>query len=512
LANTVLIIEDNLPNMMMAQELLEIAGYQTLQAEDADKGIALARQHRPDLILMDMHLPIRNGYEASRILKSDPQTQDITIVAFTAMAMDDEKEKAINHGCSGVISKPIDVDHFAETISGFIQQKANLKAERQSTMPGLPVVPELSLHSKRQALKILSAMSQPDTQLVIEAFANMTQDVEIMSVEDRQTVMQRISAGKPDLLLLDMTIPNLDGHALLEELKADPSIASLPILLMVETTPGMEWISLLKQGNIDYVAKPFCREEIQIKVQNVLRTKLLEERLRQDRENLEQFLSLASHDLQAPLRKISQFTEMLQSSASNELSPSNVEILSVIHRSTQQMQEVLSDLLTFSRLHQRQDAFEAVSLADIVSEVLLENRDRIEALNARVDQDNMITLNADPRQLKQLLTELIDNALKFRREDTAPIIRLTSEIMDGPFCKITLIDNGMGFSPNHACRIFKPFERLHASSRYPGTGMGLAIAKKIVERHGGTIQAQPLPDCGAAFTILLPGKSVALAS
>jgi two-component system cell cycle response regulator DivK len=119
----VLIIEDNELNLDLAKELLEEIGFETMEAEDADTGIQLAKKYHPDLILMDMHLPNKNGYEASKTLKLDTETKDIPIVAFTALAMKEEKVRAMAYGCSGLISKPIDVDHFAETVAAFLPNK-----------------------------------------------------------------------------------------------------------------------------------------------------------------------------------------------------------------------------------------------------------------------------------------------------------------------------------------------------------------------------------------------------
>jgi signal transduction histidine kinase len=501
LAHTVLIIEDNLPNLMMAKELLEVAGYQTLEAEEAEKGMALARQYQPDLILMDMHLPICNGYEASRLLKCDPQTQDITIVAFTAMAMEDEKEKALRHGCSGVISKPIDVDHFAETIAGFINTNSAGDQAHPASAPATPpspIVPAL-LHPK-----VLVAANQTAAQALKENLAPITKAVDSVAILDAQRIIQCVSQNNPDVLLLDVTTPGMDDTALLAQLNTNPAVADLPVILISEPNRLPTFLNQLNQGHIEYMTKPFRPEEIQAKVQGVLKLRRMEEQLAQSQESVTQFLSLASHDLQAPLRKISQFGQMLQDSAYQELSPANQELLAIINRSAQQMHELLNDLMLYSRLHQKRGNVAQVSLKDIMAEILVDKKDDIAALSARIELGPMVSLTVDPTQFRQVMTELIDNALKFHQEGVLPVIRIASEITPEQTCKITVEDNGIGFNSRHALRIFKPLERLHAMSRYPGTGMGLALAQKIVEWHGGAIQAQALPGQGACFTILLP--------
>lgn len=117
---TILIIEDNPLNLDMAQDLLEYAGFETLQAEDAETGIQLAKRHQPDLILLDLHLPIISGYDACKIMKADPQIRDIPVVAFTALAMESDHQQALSCGCTGIINKPINVDEFAETVGALI--------------------------------------------------------------------------------------------------------------------------------------------------------------------------------------------------------------------------------------------------------------------------------------------------------------------------------------------------------------------------------------------------------
>lgn len=120
---TILIIEDNEMSLKMAKTLLQIAGYATLEARNAETGIHMAKEHLPNLILMDMHLPVKSGYEASQELRAMPETESIPIVAFTALAMEEEQKKALAHGCAGVICKPIDIKSFAQTIESFLEAR-----------------------------------------------------------------------------------------------------------------------------------------------------------------------------------------------------------------------------------------------------------------------------------------------------------------------------------------------------------------------------------------------------
>ncbi len=158
-SGTILIVEDNEQSIELAKELLEEVGFQTLEAEDADASIRLAEQEHPDLILMDIYMPGKNGYEASQALKSNPETQDIPIVAFTALATEKDRKQAEASGCIGVISKPIDVDTFASTVSGFLANSQDDLALMRSPQSGSS--PVLSEQENEFLLKLSHDLQGP---------------------------------------------------------------------------------------------------------------------------------------------------------------------------------------------------------------------------------------------------------------------------------------------------------------------------------------------------------------
>jgi signal transduction histidine kinase len=231
---------------------------------------------------------------------------------------------------------------------------------------------------------------------------------------------------------------------------------------------------------------------------------------------LEQFSSVASHDLQEPLRKIRMFGDRLKESAGDTLADEPAADLERMRSAAARMQRLIGDLLDFSRVTHRGKEFAPVDLQRVANEVVSDLEARIVELEGTVDIGSLPTLEADATQMRQLLQNLIGNALKFHRDDEAPHVRVTSEVIEGQVPRfsgeavagsravITVEDNGIGFDNKHAERIFGPFERLHGRSAYEGTGIGLSIARKIAWRHGGHIEASSKQSSGATFTVTLP--------
>jgi signal transduction histidine kinase len=231
---------------------------------------------------------------------------------------------------------------------------------------------------------------------------------------------------------------------------------------------------------------------------------------------LEQFALAASHDLQEPLRKIRMFGDKLQTTLGDDLSEEAASSLERMLNASERMQRLINDLLDFSRVGHKGQEFEPVDLDRITKEVITDLEARIVELSARVDVTGLPIIDADKTQMRQLAQNLISNALKFNREGVPPVIRIRGEIVTEPLllstgepllgdvCRITIQDNGIGFAKKDSERVFTAFERLHGHSEYEGTGIGLAIVRKIVERHGGSISASGAEGQGAKFTVMLP--------
>lgn len=240
--------------------------------------------------------------------------------------------------------------------------------------------------------------------------------------------------------------------------------------------------------------------------------------LKRSNHNLEEFAYIASHDLQEPLRKIKAFGDILVKRYSEPLGQEGSDMIGRIQSAAERMRYLIEDLLTFSRISNQKSNFCPVQLNEVVQGVLTDLESVVKEKNAHISVERMYPCSGDPSQMRQLFQNLLSNALKFTRKDRVPEIDIRAEIVIGRdsgfdllpamqkqlFQLITVADNGIGFEPQYAEKIFQIFQRLHGRTEYPGTGVGLSIVQKVVLLHHGYIRAESGPGQGATFRILLP--------
>ncbi|HEV2435985.1 MAG TPA: PAS domain-containing protein [Verrucomicrobiae bacterium] len=237
--------------------------------------------------------------------------------------------------------------------------------------------------------------------------------------------------------------------------------------------------------------------------------------LERSNRELQDFAYVASHDLQEPLRKIVVFGERLKDQEGEKLDAQSRDYLERMQKAASRMQTLINDLLTFSRVTTKARPFAQVDLAQVARDVINDLEGRIELVGGRVEVGTLPLIDAEGLQMRQLFQNLIGNALKFRRPDVSPVVKVGAQIITGPsleggttvarrLCRLTVSDNGIGFDEKYLDRIFNVFQRLHSRNEYEGTGMGLAIARKIVLFHHGEITAKSKPGEGTTFIVTLP--------
>jgi light-regulated signal transduction histidine kinase (bacteriophytochrome) len=238
--------------------------------------------------------------------------------------------------------------------------------------------------------------------------------------------------------------------------------------------------------------------------------KLAEEALRSNMARLElvnaelqEFAFVAAHDLQEPLRKIMTFCDMAKTRCAPVLDGTSHDYLDRIARSASRMRQLLRDLLEFSRVAAKSEPFKKIDLVKIVREAADVFEASVKETGCQIEIENIPAVEADETQMSGLFQNLLGNALKFRGAEI-PKVKVYGELDRKRICEIFIKDNGIGFDQKFAELIFKPFQRLHGRGEYDGTGMGLAICRKIVERHGGNISAESEPGKGSTFIIRLP--------
>ena len=246
------------------------------------------------------------------------------------------------------------------------------------------------------------------------------------------------------------------------------------------------------------------QQEIRERKQAQIELTAYADELEYSNRELSNFAYIASHDLREPLRKIQIFGNRLEEKYNDVLDRRGLDYLARMQRSSARMQTFIEDLLTYSRLSKNTDGLQETNLNYILQNILEDIKQQIQECAADITYNELPTLEANPTQMNQLFQNLLSNAIKFQQQDSNPIIHITSQPLNNQAVQIEVTDNGIGFEPEYAERIFGMFQRLHGRSKYDGTGIGLAICRKIVERHQGSITASGEKGKGAIFNITLP--------
>jgi PAS domain S-box-containing protein len=244
---------------------------------------------------------------------------------------------------------------------------------------------------------------------------------------------------------------------------------------------------------------------------------LLNQTLENSNHDLQQFASVASHDLQEPLRKIQMFSNLLKKKATDILGEEEIGYLEKIISSTARMKTLIVDILNYSRLSADNGEFIPTDLNFVLNELLEDFELMIADKKAKIIYKDLPVLEVNRGQMRQVFQNLISNSLKFSKEGIAPVVNIKATLIsersftseensNGEFCLLTFEDNGVGFDEKYATTIFSLFQRLHPKDSFEGTGIGLSITKKIIEKHKGLIQAKSAPGIGTKFMIILPLK------
>jgi two-component system sensor histidine kinase/response regulator len=328
-------------------------------------------------------------------------------------------------------------------------------------------------------------------------------------------------APHPDLVLLDVLMPGMDGHAVLTALRRDPRTRDIPAIFFTSLHEPGDELAALAEGAVDYIVKPAAPALVKARVRAQIELKQMRDRLHEHNEalqreiecrmrleqalqdtiaDLEAFSYSVSHDLRAPLAAISAFATALQEAESAALSPQGRHRLSRVVAGSARMNKMIDDILACSRAERAEMRWERIDLAAIAADVVGDLRHAFPG--AQVAIGALPQLRADGCMVRQILANLVGNALKFSagREGARVEIDLVG---GGGTPEIRVRDNGAGFDMAYSGKLFGLFQRLHSESEFPGTGVGLAIVKRLVSRHGGSIRAESVPGGWTTFCFTL---------
>ena len=405
---------------------------------------------------------------------------------------------------------------------------------------------------RKSDIKILLVDDREDNLYSIETIFEKDNYTIVKASSGREALKVLLKEQDFSLILMDVQMPDLNGFETATIIYERDKLKNIPIIFITAFGYDEEYIFKgYKTGGVDYIYKPVNPEVLRMKVsvfvdlyrknqQLLLHEKRLmtankslqreieerkasEEKIRQlneqlvqnnahlktANEELDRFAYVASHDLQEPLRKILVFSDKIL--MKNNFDKDTEKYFKKIIDSSRRMQVLINDLLSLSRDVTSLPDFKPVDLNVLLREIVTELEMQIEKNNAQVHIDKLPVINAVPSLMRQLFYNLINNAIKFRRETVDPVIRIESRIRigsNGPsdknYYQIIVSDNGIGFDPKYKDEIFLVFKRLHSYHEFEGSGVGLSICKKIVEKHDGSIIAESIPGEGSTFIIELP--------
>jgi signal transduction histidine kinase len=355
----------------------------------------------------------------------------------------------------------------------------------------------------------------------------LSDQFEVIMAVDGEDAFAKVLHYKPQLLLSDIMMPRLDGFGLLQQVRNHPDLRNMPVIFLSARAGEEARVEGLDAGADDYLVKPFSAKELLATVRANLKVarynQELEEEvkkrtaelfelntmLQQSNNDLQQFAHVASHDLKEPLRKIKTFSGRLEADPATVLSEKSQQYLEKVHSATNRMFNMIDGVLNYSMINATEQDKGFVSLQDVIRSIESDLELLIQQKGAIIEYLQLPEIEGAPVLLHQLFYNLLNNALKFSKDGVTPLIHISATIIfeDGKeYAAIEVQDNGIGFEPQFAEKIFHTFARLNSKDQYEGTGLGLSLCRKIVQRHGGSIQATGKKGEGAVFSLRLPVK------
>jgi signal transduction histidine kinase len=447
----ILIVEDSPTQAMELQLTLEEYGFRTSIVGNGREALSwLLKSKSAAFVISDIVMPELDGYALCRAIRQNETLKDIPFVLLSYLSDTGDILKGLASGASNFIVKPYDTEYLIS----YIRKELSRKNREDSDHSPAPF-----------------ALEYGGKEYLVNSNVRQIIDILLATYETAVHKNEELIRAENELRLLNESL----------EEKVRERTAELTAEIAERRRVG---------------------EELRKKSEELTSYSIKLERSNRD---LQDFAFVASHDLQEPIRKMRTFGDLLQTHCGELLDEKSRSYLDRMSRSAGRMQDLIQALLKYSRVASSVELFPRVDLMQSVKEALSDLKIVLEETGAQVDIGPLPEIEADAVQMRQLFQNLLGNALKYRGEKP-PVIRVYSKSAECEgIHEIRVEDNGIGFEECYLDNIFKPFQRLHGrNAPYQGTGMGLAICRRIVERHGGSITAQSKPDHGAVFIVSLP--------
>lgn len=515
----ILIVDDNAQNIFSLQQLLELHKFRVDSAASGQEALKKILQNEYSLIILDVQMPDMDGFEVAEAISGYSKSKDIPIIFLSAINTH-KKYIAKGYGSGGVdyVTKPFDPDILLLKVKTFYKL-----SEQHRRLNEMDKVLRAEIEVRKKV--------ESDLQDRVEELKSTLESIPQMAFNTDETgKIEFVNERWVDYSHDRKKFPETEGvtisecieqairarHQFKQEVRIKRHDSNEFRYHLLYITPVkkdgnfFKWVGILT----DIHEQKMASEVLEQKVEH--RTQLLKEankRLEDSNNELQQFAFVASHDLQEPLRKIQVFSAMVREAAAPE-KPEFKLYLNKISAAAERMRKMITDLLDFARPPEL-DLFTKSDLTKIIEEVLTDLEVKVKTLNAKIDVGTLAEIDVVPGQIKQLFQNLILNSLKFSRPESTPEIRITGEFVaansftappgkTGAYYRVSVVDNGIGFDEIYAERIFEIFQRLNQKDAFEGSGIGLSIVKKIIDRHHGLIRANGKKGHGAAFTFILP--------
>jgi two-component system, NtrC family, sensor kinase len=522
----ILVIDDSIAYREELRLGLEAAGYTVVTAGSGEEGLRAAADPLPSAILVDGVLPGMDGPTVIRRVRLDAALRGIPCVLLTASDDRDAELRALDAGADAFVRKEDDIEVALARIEAVLRRAP-------ATAPGDATA---SLLGPKRVL----AVDDSVTYLQELATALRDEAYDVVLAHSGEEALELLAVQQVDCILLDLLMPGLSGQDTCRRIKAAPVVRDVPVIMLTALEDRAAMIDGLGAGADDYIAKASEFEVLRARVRAQIRRKQFEDENRRIREellrseleaaearaarelaetraalaaelerknrDLEAFSYSVSHDLRAPLRSIDGFSQAILEDCGDQLDATARDYLLKVRTSAHQMAQLIEGLLDLSRFSRVELRRGPVDLSETARGIADELRRRDPTRQADFVIPDGLAVDADGRLLRVLLDNLLGNAWKFTAR--TPEARIDVGVIERDETPTYFVrDNGAGFNMEYAARLFAPFQRLHAESDFPGTGIGLATVFRIVDRHGGIVWAEGEIGRGATVFFTLPRGS-----
>lgn len=525
----ILIVDDKSENIFALKQVLEINNFEVETALSGEEALKKILRKTYALIILDVQMPAMDGFEVAEAIMGYKKAQSTPIIFLSAVSTHKKFiTKGYTSGAIDYITKPVDTDILMLKVKTFYrlyEQTNDLKDAQQALQKEVEVRKEAekALH---KTVEELYYVLESIPQIAFTAKADGTIEY----------VNENWYAYAPDKYHFPETYKNninlnekwtetiqsgqkLEMEVQLKKLQPKEYIFHLLRAIPVITNHNIiKWVGTFTDINHQKMTNDLLEKKVKERTGELLITN---KELETSNTDLQQFASVASHDLKEPLRKIQVYSNLIKEKISEENNNSLNNYLDKVITSSARMSRLINDLLNYSRLSLTH-FFQMSDLNTILQEILFDLEIMISEKKAVINIAELPVAEVIPGLMRQLFQNLVSNALKFSKKDVAPVITITSEIAEageaadfekdaGKHFIIKISDNGIGFDERYSGKIFTIFQRLNSKEKYEGTGIGLAVAKKIMDKHNGLITAASKESEGATFKIILPFRQTAVA-